>query len=281
MTEVGEIMSAPVFAISVRDNLARARNLMLRKGISRLAVIDGDILKGIVTKKDLGIRLSQAEPRWRRRPLDQIPIELVMTPNPLTIPPEMSIREAASLLLDNGISSLIVYKDATQGIVTKHDLVRFFTMVGCPLRVGDMMSRNVVTVSRHHTINSVIDIMYENGTDKVVVTNGTEAEAYIGVITLDDLGFVEMDPRNVVDIKEARKSSYAGPRTYRAVREAMLVAEDVMASPIVYTSREAMAIDAAKTMEDNNFDMLPVINGKLVGQFTYENILKWLSEAPE
>ena len=35
MTEVAEIMSTPVFIVSAKDNMARARNLMLRNGISR------------------------------------------------------------------------------------------------------------------------------------------------------------------------------------------------------------------------------------------------------
>jgi len=45
MTEVSEIMTSPVYAVSPKDNVARARNLMLRYGISRLVVADGDSLK--------------------------------------------------------------------------------------------------------------------------------------------------------------------------------------------------------------------------------------------
>ncbi len=155
MTEVSEIMKAPVYAVSPKDNVARARNLMLRHGVSRLVVAEGDKLKGIVTKKDLGTRLSQAEPQWRRRPIDQIPVELVATHDVITVKPNMQIKDVASTMLCHNVSGLVVYDDAINGIVTKHDLVKYFTLLGSPLKVGDMMSKKVVSVSRHHTINHV------------------------------------------------------------------------------------------------------------------------------
>ena len=283
MTSVDEIMSAPVFAVSARDNLARARNLMLRNDVSRLVVVDQGRLLGIVTKKDLGMRLNQSEPQWRRRPLDQVPVDLIMTPDPITVEPSGEVQAVAQTMLDRDVSSLVVYnsKDGVLGIVTKHDLVRYFTIVGCPLRVGDMMSGKPAVVSRLHTINSVIDVMTENNTDRVIVTDADNEKVASGIITLDDLGFVEINPRTGKSFKEARKESMAGPKRYRAYVKLPMVAEDVMASPLVTVQRKTMAQDAAKIMEESNFDMLPVVDGEIVGQFNYENILKWLSEGQE
>ncbi len=281
MTEVGEIMTSPVFAVGPRDNVARARNLMLRHGISRLVVAEGDSLKGIVTKKDIGSRLGQAEPQWRRRPIDQVPVELVATRDVITVKPDMQVREAASVMLCHNISGLVVYDDGIQGIVTKHDMVKYFTLLGSPLKVGDMMSEKVVTVSRHHTINSIIDIMDENGVDRVIVKDGSAESAYVGMVTLDDLGFTIIDFRDVKPIKEARRAVQGGPKMRRGFREAMMVAEDVMSAPLVYVDKNMKAVDAAKLMMEHNYDMLPVIDGKVLGEFNVESILKWLSEAQE
>lgn len=283
MTAVEEIMSAPVFAISAGDNMARARNLMLRNGVSRLAVVDEGQLRGIVTRKDLGMRLNQSAPQWRRRPLDQVPVDLIMTPDPITVKPSEEVQSVAQTMLDRDVSSLIVYndRDGVVGIVTKHDLVRYFTLLGSPLRVGDMMSGKPVLVSRLHTINSVIDIMSENNTDRVVVTDADNEKVGSGMITLDDLGFVEINPRAGKSFKETRKASAAGPRRYREYVQLPTVAEDIMASPLVSVQRRTMAVEAAKIMEENNFDMLPVVEEEIIGQFTYENILKWLSEGQE
>lgn len=281
MTEVSEIMTSPVYAVSPKDNVARARNLMLRYGISRLVVADGDSLKGIVTRKDLGTRLNQAEPQWRRRPIDQIPVELVATHDVITVKPDTQIQDVASAMLCHNVSGLVVYDNAIYGIVTKHDLVKYFTLLGSPLRVGDMMSEKIVTVSRHHTINSVIDIMEENGVYRVIVRDGGPTTDLVGMITLDDLGFASMDFRDVKPIKEARRAVQAGPKKLRYIKDVMMVAEDVMSTPLISVNKNTRAVDAAKTMLEHNYDMLPVIDGKLLGEFNVESILRWLSEAPE
>ncbi|BAI60368.1 conserved hypothetical protein [Methanocella paludicola SANAE] len=281
MTEVSEIMTAPVYAVSPRDNVARARNLMLRYGVSRLVVAEGNTLRGIVTRKDIGSRLSQAEPQWRRRPIDQIPVDLVATHDVFTVKPDAQIQDVASTMLCHDISGLVVYDSEIRGIVTKHDMVKYFTLLGSPLRVGDMMSEKVVTVSRHHTINSVIDIMAENGVDRVIVRDGGPAAAYAGMVTLDDLGFATMDFRDTKPIKEAHRMVQGGPKMLRGFREAMMVAEDVMSTPLVSVNRGTKALDAAKLMLEHNYDMLPVIDSELLGEFSVESILKWLSEARE
>lgn len=281
MTEVSEIMTAPVYAVGPRDNVARARNLMLRYGVSRLVVAEGNTLKGIVTRKDIGSRLSQAEPQWRRRPIDQIPVDLVATHDVFTVTPDAQIQDVASTMLCHEISGLVVYDSDIRGIVTKHDMVKYFTLLGCPLRVGDMMSEKVVTVSRHHTINSVVDIMAENGVDRVIVRDGGPAAVYAGMVTLDDLGLATMDFRDTKPIKEAHRMVQGGPKMLRGFREAMMVAEDVMSTPLVSVNRGTKALDAAKLMLEHNYDMLPVIDSELLGEFSVENILKWLSEARE
>jgi CBS domain-containing protein len=276
-------MSTPVFAVSAHDNLARARRLMLINGVSRLAVVDDGRLEGIVTRKDLGMRLNQSEPQWRRRPLDQIPVNLIMTPDPVTVSPDEQVQDAAKTMLDRDISGLFVLddRDGRLGIVTKHDLVKYFTLLECPLRVGDMMSGPPPIVSRLHTLNSVIDIMSEHGVDRVVVRDADNEKVCSGIVTLDDLGFVEINPRGLKDVKESRREWHGGKKRLRKVVQLPAVAEDVMATPLITVDRKTKAKDAAKIMVQNNFDMLPVLNGELVGQFNYEDILRWLSEAPE
>jgi len=282
-TTVGDIMSTPVFAVSAHDTLARARHLMLSNGVSRLVVADGDDVKGIVTRKDLGMRLYQAGPQWRRRPLDQVPVELIMTPDPVTVGPDEPVQGAARTMLDRGISGLLVYddRDGRLGIVTKRDLVKYFTLVGCPLRVGDLMSGPPPTVSRLNTINSVLDTMAEHGVDRVVVRDADNEKVCSGIVTLDDLGFVELNPRGFADVKESRRDRPAGKKRLRKVVELPAVAEDVMATPLVAVDRKTKAEAAAKVMVEQHFDMLPVIDDVLVGQLNFEDILRWLSEAPE
>ena len=95
-----DVMSSPVYVIAPTDNVAYARNLMLRHRVSRLPVMEGSELRGILTKKDIAYRLRQTEPLWRRRPIDRIPVSILMTENPITVMPGTSIHDIAATMLD-------------------------------------------------------------------------------------------------------------------------------------------------------------------------------------
>ena len=113
--KVNDIMSTPVYIVASDEPISRARNLMIKHNISQLVVIkhqlNGESSKvseaipiGVVTKTDISQRLDQAEPKWRRRPIDNIPINVVMTPEPITIYSEATPKQAAELLHENNIS---------------------------------------------------------------------------------------------------------------------------------------------------------------------------------
>ena len=80
-----DIMTSPVYVVGPSENIAHARNLMLKHKISRLPVVQETGLMGIITKKDIGYRLRHTEPVWRRRPIDLVPVELLMTPDPFSV----------------------------------------------------------------------------------------------------------------------------------------------------------------------------------------------------
>jgi CBS domain-containing protein len=51
--EVGEVMSTPVTTVNPADEVVFIFGLMTEKGIRRLPVVDGGLLVGIVTERDL------------------------------------------------------------------------------------------------------------------------------------------------------------------------------------------------------------------------------------
>lgn len=51
--EVGEVMSTPVTTVSPSDEVVFIFRLMTERGIRRLPVVDGGLLVGIVTERDL------------------------------------------------------------------------------------------------------------------------------------------------------------------------------------------------------------------------------------
>ncbi|MCX9014109.1 MAG: CBS domain-containing protein [Candidatus Methanoperedens sp.] len=276
--KIKEIMSSPVYVVSPTENIARARNLMLRYKIGRLIIVEDDKPVGIVTKKDIMRRLDQAEPQWRRRPIDDIPIKLVMSDTPITIFPNASPEQLAELMMENNISGLPVVdtKGKVIGIVTKWDLIRYFSKLDSKLTVKDMNIEPALTVHRHHTISQIIHELDDNLADRAVVLESNDNP--VGIITSSNLAFTEMRDKTgglpQKEVKMTRKESTTGRKQNRYIKEVPLVAEDIMSSPLITVDINESATNAAKIMVDERINGLPVIGNGVMGILTGENIVK-------
>lgn len=276
--KIKEIMSSPVYVVSPMDNIARARNLMLRHKIGRLVVTDDGNIRGIVTKKDIMRRLDQAEPTWRRRPIDDIPIKIVMTEEVITIFPDATPAQLAELMIENNISGLPVVnnKNEIMGIVTKWDLIRWFSEQEVNLRVKDMEIEPAITVHRHHTITQVIHELDMNYMDRAIVVEGNNMP--VGIITSSNLAFTVLrDKKGALpqkDIKMTRKESYAGRKQNRYVKEVPLVAEDIMSTPLITVNCNESATHAAGIMVRERINGLPVVDNGIMGMLTGDSIVK-------
>jgi CBS domain-containing protein len=274
---VKDYMRSPVYVIERNEPIQRARNLMFKYDVGRLPVMDDGKLVGIVTKYDITNRLCQAAPEWRRRPIDLVPIHLVMTESPVTIYPDATMNQAAVLMMENEVSGLPVEKDGEiTGMISSRDMVRYFSEQDVKARVGDIMSTNLVSVHRHHTIAHVLEQMNLQGVGRVLVYEDNQAP--VGIITRSGLTFSNMmgpnDEMETKDIKMTRKDSSAGRKQYRYVKEMPLVAEDIMNSPIMSTSAEMKAVDVAKILADKHICGMPVLeNDNIVGFFSADEIV--------
>jgi CBS domain-containing protein len=276
---VADIMSSPVYVINADEPVSHARKLMLRHRISTLLVLNEGKMVGIVTKSDIANRLAQAEPLWRRRPIDQVPIKLLMTESVITIYPEASISQAAALMLENRVHNIPVVKNDIVGIVTRTDLVRYVAEneEEIKTKIPKLMTEDIVSVHRHHTINHVIDEMNRNEIERVIVKD--DAGKPVGIISRKDLALNlltdfqgELSTKN---IKMTRKSSPGGQKTYRYVKEVPLTAEDIMVSPIVSIDVNETVSNAAKKMIEEGLTALPVSDGEdIVGILSRTDIMK-------
>jgi CBS domain-containing protein len=276
---VADIMSSPVYVINADEPVSHARKLMLRHRISTLLVLNEGKMVGIVTKSDITNRLAQAEPLWRRRPIDQVPIKLLMTESVITIYPEASISQAAALMLENGVHNIPVVKNGIVGIVTRTDLVRYVAENSeeTKTKIPKLMTEDIISVHRHHTINHVIDEMNRNEIERVIVKDDTGKP--VGIISSKSLALNLLTDfqgeLSTKSIKMARKSSPAGQKTYRYVKEVPLTAEDIMVSPIVSIDADENISTAAKKMIEEGVTALPVSEGEdIVGILSRTDIMK-------
>ena len=276
--KVKDIMSSPVYVITPDENVARARNLMLRHRIGKLVIIQNNKPIGIVTKKDISKRLDQAEPQWRRRPIDHIPIKKVMTESLITIYPDATPRQLAVLMAENNISGLPVVNNKNEviGIVTKWDLIKYFSEQPIELKVKDLKIIPALTVNRHHTISHILYELDVNSTDRAVVLEDNNKP--VGIITSSNLAFTEMKNKTgdlpQKEIKMTRKESPGGRKQYRYIKNMPLIAEDIMSSPLITVSNEDLATHAAAIMVKERINGLTVIDNGIIGILTGDNIVK-------
>lgn len=277
---VADIMSSPVYVIKTDEPVSHARKLMLRHRIGALPVLNEGKMVGIVTKSDISNRLSQAEPLWRRRPIDQIPIKMLMTETVITIYPEASITQAATLMLENGIHNVPVVKNGNiVGILTRTDFMRYVAENAGKMttKIRNLMTEDVISVHRHHTINHVIDEMNKNEIARVIVKddNGQPA-GYISrrSIALSLITDSEGDI-STKNIKMVRRSSPGGQKIYRYVKEMPVTAEDIMVSPVISIDVNENISAAAKKMIDEGITGLPVSDGEdIVGMLSRTDIIR-------
>lgn len=271
-----DVMASPVYVVAPEDNVAYARNLMLKHRVSRLPVMEGDELRGILTKKDIAYRLRQTEPMWRRRPIDRIPVSILMAPEPITIAPETGIRDIAAIMLDRDISGLpVVNEGKVSGIVTKLDLMRSAHIRGLTAQVSEIME-DAATVNRYHSLDHVIDTI-KGKNDKLIVVNDNGSLA--GIITESNLAFYEyLDERMNLpkkDVTHLRKEGPAGQKRFRYVVEVSAVAEDIMSRPVITVSPDASLQDAVGLMLDHQINSLVVVkDGDIRGMLKRDDIIK-------
>jgi len=267
--KVEELMSSPVYCIHPEDSVAHAKNLFLSKKVGRLVVIEDERPVGIITKTDIAMRLREAEPEWRRRPIDRIPVKLLMTEDLITVTPDEDVEEAAKLMVENEIEGIpVVENDELVGIITSTDMLSYYISKGYEERVEDVMKKEVPVVHRYHSLNSVIEEMEEKKVKRVIVVDAENVP--IGIITTSSLAFLTFVRTSgeipEKEVKFVRKSETGGRRIYRDVHRFILVAEDVMSSPLITISPEKRASEAASMMRKERIGGLPVMrDGELVG----------------
>ena len=126
-------MSSPVLTIPRTESAAAALEVMTKRKVRRLPVVEGEKLAGILTLSDLQASKKQGAS------LDE-----VMTRDPLTVAPDDTLEQAAKLMLEKQISGLpVVENGRVAGIITESDVFRALCEL---LGVAEKGARVVFTV---------------------------------------------------------------------------------------------------------------------------------------
>ena len=163
-----------------------------------------------ITLEDLMQINRMALKHAQLREAEKLMVRDFMTTDVATVLLDTSLRDAARILLDLRISGLPVVDEKSKlvGIVTEADFLSALgipshhpahslwqTMesmfryqprpVSTPVRVAEIMSQQVITITNDKTLHDVIDTMKRHHIKRLVVTN--ESQQVEGVITRSNL----------------------------------------------------------------------------------------------
>ncbi len=127
---VRDIMSAPAITVDRTDTLAFAEELMNVERIRHLPVVDGDVLLGLISQRDLLAasistlsQPSEEEDLERKR---RVQVAVVMHGLVETVGPDTPAQRAAETLLAHQLGCLPVIDERHHllGMITSSDFVR-------------------------------------------------------------------------------------------------------------------------------------------------------------
>jgi CBS domain-containing protein len=126
------------------------------------------------------------------------PIREVMTPNPICLPANASIQEAARAIRDHDVGDVVVEKEGKLcGIVTDRDLVVRAMAENKDIGTTDLesvCSRDVTTLTPDQTVKEATDLMKEKALRRLPVM---EKGKVIGIVSLGDIA-VEKHPKSAL-----------------------------------------------------------------------------------
>ena len=261
--------------------LLEARNTMIKYNISRIVVVKDHIPVGILTEKDIARFLYSEVPSKR---LDEIIVNEIMSKDLVTIEENSDLRKCSRLMLEKGISSLIVLDRSKnlKGIFTKTDLLYAYVENFAGEHViREFMTKRVLTVAPDEALHMAILLMNSHKVSRIVVVKNDHP---VGIITGRDLL-----PVSTVfgtgtfgsywtlreDLIEQRKKQAFIPSGMKAI----FIASDVMTPNPITISEELDLADAGYIMLRNRISGLPVVNSSknLKGIVTKTDIVKALA----
>ncbi|MEM2868889.1 MAG: CBS domain-containing protein [Thermoplasmata archaeon] len=132
--KVEDVMSPSPVVVRERDSLERARQGMKSLDVRSVPVVDDQgRLVGVVGARDIvQVMEDQREGRHARSPGERVPLEIavgsVMSSPAIAISPEATLAEAAKLMVERDVSTVVVTRDDRPvGVLTQSDILELLT----------------------------------------------------------------------------------------------------------------------------------------------------------
>jgi len=158
--KVRDVMTWNVATVSSDTPIMEARKIMDAHGVRRLPVVDRGKLVGMVSKERI-IRTAPSPATslsvWEiNYLLAKMTVKEVMSKNPITVDPEMSVESAVALAQTKGVGALpVVENNKLIGIATTNDF--FYKLLNPILGIAKPGTRLVI--SKGGDVKSLQDVL--------------------------------------------------------------------------------------------------------------------------
>ena len=247
---------------------------------SRILVTENDKVVGIVTEKDLGFFLLTDK---TERKLDEIPISEIVK-KIITVDENTSLAECAEIMLRKSIGSLAVKsKDDIVGIITKTDLVRYFTKTHSGEKiVGEYMSPYYAWQYLDTQLYQVVKKMIDEKISRIILRDHDETP--VGIITFRDLFELALKQgkyENVLDNTDPVISVIFPRKGFISETGfgGSIKASDIMSKDIVSVDYDEDLAKAGKLLLEKNINGAGVLSGhgNIIGIISKTDIVKALA----
>ena len=111
-----------------------------------------------------------------------------MTMEPVTVTPEITLRECSKIMAENHVGSLIIKQDGVlKGVITEQDIVRKAVALGIDTGkepVSNVMVKRITTISPQHDIYDALVKMRNLHIRQIPVMH---KKNMVGLLTLKDI----------------------------------------------------------------------------------------------
>jgi CBS domain-containing protein len=262
------------------SSLADVLKKIIAEKKSRLLVTENDKIIGLVSEKDLGLFLLTDD---TERKLDEIPLSEILK-EIISVDEKTTVEKCSEMMLKHGIGSLVVTEnDKIVGILTKTDLVRYFTKTHPGEKiVGEYMSPYYAWQYSDTPLSKVVLKMIDDKISRVILRNHNEEP--VGIVTFRDLFNLALKLGQHEDVLDNSDSmiSVIFPRKGFISDSgfgASTKVDEIMSKDIVSVHYDDDLAKTGKTLLEKNINGAGVLSGHdtIIGIISKTDIIKALA----
>jgi len=261
--QVSQIMIEPV-TIDKDQRLSYALELLDKKKIERLVVVQNGVVTGILTYADIADRLGVS--KVVAMSIKRLHVSSAMTDTVITVGPDDDVTDVAQLMIERGMSGCPVVDkdDKLVGVITKVQISKLVDRFD-KVKVSELMTAE--------------DILQVNPVTRLVKARGDMlAAGYSGLPVTDGGRVLGLITERMVADAMARFTVEV-PDKHRANQVRQIRVVDAMLQQPPLTTPDESIAEAAKKMLDANLNTLPVVEegNRLVGMIGATDLTRFVA----